>query len=74
MDRIVLKTDLGISTSKYVHHNLHDGLVHSQSSHEVWVLVEHSVAHDVSKIETELMQSCLSGGLTVLQVINVVIS
>lgn len=56
--------DLGISTSKDIHHDLHDGLVHSQSSHEVWVLVKDSVAHDVSKKEIEWLQS-FSGDLTV---------
>lgn len=56
----ILKMHLGISTSKNVHHNLHDGLMHSQSSHKVWVLVEHSVAHDVSEKETACLQ-CLYG-------------
>lgn len=48
-------TYLGISTSEYVHHNLHDRLMHPQSSHQVGVLVEYPVAHNISERERQSM-------------------
>lgn len=53
---LLIKTAyLGISTSEYVHHNLHDRLMHPQSSHQVGVLVEYPVAHNISGRESQSM-------------------
>ena len=39
---------LGVSApSQHVDHHLHDGLMHAQGSHQVRVLVENLVVHDV---------------------------
>ena len=38
---------LRVPSSQDVDHDLHDGLVHAQGSHQVGVLVEHLIAHNV---------------------------
>lgn len=38
---------LRVSSTQNVDHDLHDGLMHPQSPHQVWVLVEDLVVHDV---------------------------
>lgn len=38
---------LGLPTAQDVHHDLHHRLVHPQRPHEVRVLVEHFIIHDV---------------------------
>lgn len=39
---------LGFTTPENVHHDLHDCLMHAQCPHQVRVLVENFVVHDVS--------------------------
>ena len=38
---------LGLSPTQHVDHDLHDRLVHAQRPHQVGVLVEDLVVHDV---------------------------
>lgn len=40
---------LRFSSPEYIHHHLHDSLVHSQYSHQVGMLVEHFIVHDVTE-------------------------
>ena len=42
------ESDLGLVPSQHVDHDLHDRLVHAQHPHQVRVLVEHLVVHDVT--------------------------
>ncbi len=42
---------LGVSSTQYIDHDLHDSLVHAQSSHEVGMLIKHLVVHDVTTEE-----------------------
>lgn len=42
---------LGLSSTQHINHNLHDRLVHAQSSHQVWVLIEHLIVHDVAVVD-----------------------
>ena len=39
---------LGVSSTEHVDHDLHDCLVHAQSSHQVRVLVEDLVVHYIT--------------------------
>lgn len=39
---------LGVSSTENVNHDLHDRLMHAQSSHQVGMLVEHLVVHDIT--------------------------
>ena len=48
MLKVTQMSYLGVSApSQHVDHHLHDGLMHAQGSHQVRVLVEHLVVHDV---------------------------
>lgn len=40
---------LRLASPQYIHHNLHDSLVHAQYSHQIRVLVEHLIVHYVTK-------------------------
>lgn len=39
---------LGLSPTQHINHDLHDRFMHAQSSHQVWVLIEHLIVHDVA--------------------------
>lgn len=39
---------LGLSSTQHIDHDLHDGLMHAQGSHQVRVLIEHLIVHDVA--------------------------
>lgn len=39
--------NLRLVSSENIDHDLHDRLMHAKNSHQVWVLVEHFVIHDV---------------------------
>lgn len=39
---------LGLVSSQHINHDLHDCLVHAQHSHQVWMLVENFIVHDVT--------------------------
>jgi len=39
--------NLGVPATQHINHDLHDSLVHAQSSHQVGVLIENFVTHDV---------------------------
>lgn len=39
---------LGFSGAQDINHHLHDGLVHTQCPHQVRVLVEHFIFHDIT--------------------------
>lgn len=45
---------LGLSSAKNINHDLHDSLVHTQCSHQVRVLVEDFIFHDIPKEERVL--------------------
>lgn len=45
---------LGFSGAQDVNHHLHDGLMHTQCPHQVRVLVEHFIFHDVTTEERVL--------------------
>ncbi len=45
---------LGLSSTQDVHHHLHDGLVHAERSHQVRMLVEDLVIHDVTADRSEV--------------------
>lgn len=38
---------LGLVSTQDIYHDLHDCLVHSQNSHQIGMLVENLVVHDV---------------------------
>lgn len=40
---------LRVSTTQYIDHDLHDSFVHAKGSHQVGMLVENLVTHDVPK-------------------------
>lgn len=46
---------LGFSGAQNINHHLHDSFVHTQCPHQIWVLIEHFVFHDVTAKETELV-------------------
>lgn len=46
---------LGFSGAQDINHDLHDGLVHTQRSHQIWVLVEHFIFHDITTEERVLV-------------------
>lgn len=39
---------LGLSSTQHINHDLHDRFMHAQSSHQVRVLIEHLIVHDVA--------------------------
>ena len=43
------KIYLWVPTAKYINHDLHDSFMHAQSSHQVGVLIENFITHDVPK-------------------------
>lgn len=45
----ITTTYLGVSSTEHIDHDLHDSLVHAQYSHQVRVLVEDLVVHNVTK-------------------------
>lgn len=49
---VIKKEYLGVSTPQHIHHDLHDSLMHAQSTHQVGVLIEYPVAHDVPDQES----------------------
>lgn len=40
---------LGLPASKDIHHDLHHGLMHPECPHEIRVLVEHFIIHDIPR-------------------------
>lgn len=38
---------LWVPATQYINHDLHDSFMHAQSSHQVGVLIENFVTHDV---------------------------
>lgn len=42
---------LWFSSSQHIHHHLHHGLVHPQNPHQVWMLIEDFVIHDVTETD-----------------------
>lgn len=42
---------LGLVSSQHIDHDLHDGLVHAQDSHQVGMLVENFVVHYVTGMQ-----------------------
>lgn len=54
--------NLRFVSSENIDHDLHDSLMHAQYPHQIWMLVEHFVVHDVpgkEKEEQGLLSSCL---------------
>lgn len=51
-----MASNLGLVSTQNVDHDLHDGLMHAQYSHEIWMLVENFIVHDVPGKEKKEIQ------------------
>lgn len=49
------KNYLGVATTQYINHDLHDSFMHAQRSHQVRVLIENFVTHDISAKDEKLL-------------------
>lgn len=59
--QILYMVYLRVSTPEYINHNLHDGFVHAQCSHQIGMLVEHPVIHYISGERTDVIHDCEQG-------------
>lgn len=56
-------TNLRFVSSQNIDHDLHDSLVHAQYSHQIRMLVEYFIVHDVPGKEKKDQQYRLSSSL-----------
>lgn len=48
---VVVPSYLWLVSSQHIDHHLHDSLMHAQNSHQIGMLVENLVVHDVSETQ-----------------------